>query len=61
LFTLPINIVTLGLFTLVINGFILWITARVVDGFHIGGFGTAIVAALVLTIISSVVNWFVED
>lgn len=61
LFTLPINLLTLGLFTLVINGFILWITARVVDGFVIGGFGTAIIAALVLTIVSSIVNWFVED
>lgn len=59
--TLPINIVTLGLFTLVINGFILWLTSKVIDGFVIPGFGTAILAALVLSIVSFVINFFIED
>lgn len=59
--TLPINLLTLGLFTLVINGFILWLTSKVIDGFIVQGFGTAILAALVLTIVSAVINWFVKD
>ncbi len=59
--TLPINVVTLGLFTLVINGFILWLTSKVIDGFVVPGFGTAILAALVLSIVSFVVNFFIED
>lgn len=61
LFTLPINLLTLGLFTLVINGFILWLVSKVVSGFIITGFGWAIVAALTLSIFSMIINLFVGD
>ena len=61
LLTLPINIVTLGLFTLVINGLMLWLTSAVVKGFDIHGFGAAILAALVLSIISFFINLLIRD
>ena len=52
--TLPITVVTLGLFLLVLNAIMLWITAWLVPGFGIEGFGWAIVGALVLSIVSLV-------
>lgn len=51
--TLPINILTLGLFTFVINAVLLLITSNIVPGFKIEGFGTALLAAIVLTIVNS--------
>ena len=50
--TLPITVITLGLFLLVLNGIMLEIAAWVVPGFDIDGFGWAVVGALVLTVIS---------
>ncbi|MDD3652839.1 MAG: phage holin family protein [Desulfotomaculaceae bacterium] len=61
LLTLPINIITLGLFTLVVNGLMLWLTSSVIKGFEVQGFGTAIIAALVLTLFSFVISFFVKD
>lgn len=61
LLTLPINIITLGLFTLVVNGLMLWLTSSVIKGFEVQGFGTAIIAALVLTFFSFVISFFVKD
>ncbi|MDP1707172.1 MAG: phage holin family protein [bacterium] len=51
--TLPINIVTLGLFSLVINALLVLLAAMIVPGFGISGFWTAFLFALVL----SIVNW----
>jgi putative membrane protein len=50
--TLPITILTLGLFLLVLNAIMLELTAWLVPGFAIDGFGWAIVGALVLSIVS---------
>ncbi len=61
LLTLPINVVTLGLFTLVINGMMLWLTSAVVKGFDIHGFGSAILAALVLSIVSFFASLLIKD
>lgn len=54
--TLPINLLTLGLFTLVINGLLFWVTSRLVDGFTVASFGWAIIGALLYSIISSLVS-----
>ncbi len=54
--TLPINILTLGLFTFVINAFLILVVARLVPGFGVAGFGPALIAALLLWLISLVVN-----
>lgn len=56
LFTLPINILTLGLFTFVINGFMLLLVSGVVKGFNVHGFGSAIIGSLVLSIISYILS-----
>jgi putative membrane protein len=54
--TLPITILTLGLFLLVLNAIMLELTAWLVPGFDIEGFGWAIVGALVLSVISLVTD-----
>jgi putative membrane protein len=56
LFTLPVTIATLGLFTLVINGLIFALAALLLRGFHVAGFGTAFVAALLFSVFSFVLN-----
>lgn len=61
LLTLPINILTLGLFTLVINGFMLWLTSAIVKGFDLTGFGAAVIAALLLSILSFAISFLVSD
>ena len=50
--TLPINILTLGLFTFVINAFMLWLATLFVPGFVIKSVGTALLAAFVLALVS---------
>ena len=55
--TLPITILTLGLFTLVINGFLFWFVASFVEGFRVGGFWSAFWGAIVYSLISSVASW----
>lgn len=52
LLTLPVNLLTLGLFTFVINGFCFWLVADWLGGFAVPGFGSAIVAAIVYSVIS---------
>lgn len=53
---LPINILTLGLFTFVINAFLFWLVPFVVPGFTIAGFYEAFLGALVIV----VVQWIVD-
>jgi putative membrane protein len=54
--TLPFLIVTLGLFTFVLNAFMLWLTSVTSDlfglRFHVDGFGAAFVGALIVTVVS---------
>ncbi|KEF35137.1 MULTISPECIES: phage holin family protein [Deinococcus] len=51
LLSLPVNVLTLGLFTLVVNGVVLWLVASV-TALDVAGFGAAVVGALVLAVIS---------
>lgn len=60
LLTLPINILTLGLFILVINGLMFWLVSAVVKGFHISGFWPAFFAALVFSIFSIALNYLLD-
>jgi len=57
--TLPITILTLGLFTLVINGLVFWWLASFVEGFSVNGFGTAMLGALLVSILSSLGNKYI--
>ncbi|MCC7059413.1 MAG: phage holin family protein [Burkholderiaceae bacterium] len=52
LLTLPVNILTLGLFTFIINGFLFWLAANFLEGFTVRSFGWAILAAIVYSLIS---------
>ncbi|MBI2616678.1 phage holin family protein [Candidatus Gottesmanbacteria bacterium] len=58
LLTLPLTILTLGLFTFVINAILLLIAANIVKGFTIDSFMTAIIASIVITLLSAVINAF---
>ena len=57
-FTLPINILTLGLFTFVINALLFWFVSTIVEGFEVAGFWAAFSGALALTIVSWIVSMF---
>lgn len=56
LFTLPITLITLGLFLLVINAIIIIITDRLIDGFEVSSFGIALLFSLILSIVTSVME-----
>lgn len=58
--TLPINIITLGLFTFVINALLFWFVASFIDGFSVGGFAPAFIGALILSVISTLSNKLVK-
>jgi putative membrane protein len=59
LVTLPITILTLGLFTLVINGLLFWFVASFVEGFRVAGFWSAFWGAIVYSLISSLASWLI--
>jgi putative membrane protein len=58
--TLPVTILTLGLFALVVNGFMLWLVSFLVQGFFIQGFWAAFWGALFVSIVSGIINWLIE-
>lgn len=58
--TLPINILSLGLFTFVINALLLLLAGNLTPGFEIHGFGTALIASILLTIISTILHTLVH-
>ena len=58
--TLPINILTLGLFTLMINGFLLYLVAGLVSGFEIASFWRAFLAALLISIVNALINFLIH-
>jgi len=59
--TLPINILTFGLFTLVINALMFWLTSSIVKGFEVVNFTAAFWGALVYWIIISLLNYLFEE
>lgn len=66
LLTLPINIITLGLFTLVINALMLMLTVWISSSLGLGGgflqnFVIAIVAAIIISVISTIISWILPD
>lgn len=56
LLTLPVNILTLGLFTLVINALMFWFASSIVKGFDVADFQAAFFGALVYWLVSWLVN-----
>jgi len=58
-FTLPLTIITFGLFLLVVNALMLWLVAALVPGIRVQGFGPALLGSLVLTLLNFVVEMFI--
>ena len=58
--TLPITILSLGLFTLVINGLLLYAVAGLVSGFEIASFWRAFLAALLISIVNALINFLIH-
>lgn len=56
--SLPINLITLGLFSFVINGMMIMIASKVVDGFHIPNLAMAIWFAFVLSVVNFTLHFF---
>lgn len=65
LFSLPFILFTLGLFLLVVNGLMLWLTSAVSGslglGFHVSGFWSAFFGALVVSVVSAALSLVVKD
>ena len=59
--TLPITLLTLGLFLLVLNGVCFWLVAAVVKGVHVAGLWSAVLGALVVSVLSWIVTVLVSD
>lgn len=55
--TLPINILTLGLFTFIINAALIWLVAQIVKGFTLSGFAPALIGTLLLWLINLTVHF----
>ena len=54
--TLPVTVVTLGLFLFVINALMFWSAAGILDGFHVQGFSAALTGSLIYTLLGMVIN-----
>ncbi|MGE3956005.1 MAG: phage holin family protein [Vicinamibacterales bacterium] len=64
LMTCPLILLTLGLFALIVNGAMFWLTGRIASGFGLGfqvdGFQAAFLGALVVSVISALLSWSVR-
>ncbi len=58
--TLPLTLLTLGLFIFIINGATLYLTSYLVPGFHIESIWTAILASILISLVSSIINWLAK-
>ena len=54
--TLPVTLVTLGLFLFVINALMFWAAAGVLDGFNVSGFGAALIGSLIYSVLGIVID-----
>ena len=59
--TLPITVVTFGLFLLVINAFVINLAASFIDGFNVAGFWSAVFFSLILSLVTSVFGGMDKD
>ncbi len=59
--TLPINILTLGLFTFLVNALMLKMASGIIPGFHVYGFWTAVFGALIISVLNWLLTSFVND
>lgn len=59
--TLPINVLSLGLFTFIINAILLMMVSGVISGFVVRGFWSAVFGSLLISLVSWVLNSFIND
>ena len=59
--TLPLNVLTLGLFTFVINGMLLKMVSGVIPGFEVHGFWPAVLGSLIISVVSWLLSSFVNE
>ena len=59
--TLPINVLTLGLFTFVINALLLMMTSGIIGGLVVEGFGSALIGSLIISLVSLLLSSFISD
>ena len=57
LLTLPVTILTLGLFLFVINALLFWFVAEIVQGFRVSGFMAALIGSILYSLITLVTSW----
>ena len=60
LVTCPVTLLTLGLFVLVINALLFWLAAGLTGAITVEGFGGAFVGALIVSVVSLVMNWVLK-
>ena len=58
--TLPVTIISLGLFLFVINALMFWAAAGMLDGFHVNGFGAALLGSLIYSAFGVLIDSAVE-
>ena len=61
LLTLPLNVLTLGLFTLVVNAAMLWMASKVVIGFYVHGFWSALGGWLLMSFFTFLINLLIGE
>ena len=54
--TLPVTVLTVGLFLFVINALMFWSAASLLDGFNVTGFGAALIGSIIYSILSIIIN-----
>lgn len=59
--TLPINILSLGLFTFVINALMLKLASGIIDGFQVRGFWTALFGSLIISLVSFALTTLISE
>ncbi|QTA80588.1 Phage holin domain-containing protein [Desulfonema limicola] len=59
-FAMPFIFITFGLFTFVVNAFLLWITDKLLDDFEIDGIFSTLIGAFLITLINSGLRWMLS-
>jgi len=61
LLTLPINLLTFGIFTFIINAALLMLVSVIIPGFDIDGFWTAVLGSILISVINALLSWLLRD
>jgi putative membrane protein len=59
--TLPVTLLTLGLFLFVINGLLFWLVAEIVQGFAVNGFVAALIGSILYSLITLLTSWILSS